>query len=270
LKHLEESVAAIAVRLAALQEAEAGLKRSNDELKQAQAAVQKMGAPKSGIDAKLAEAWKLHADLSAAVDALQANERGTVEQRVEALSDSKAAVEQRISQLAECHRVTEAIRLDLQELAARRAALEQSLTDAEVDKEGVHLSDRLQELGAFADKAHLRSRNLHDSLDMLNRFRDVLKGRENEVLPMHDSVRGIWAVYAEATTVRDRLNKVLDELEVQEGHRLQPQVEALLKSKLDTEQRAAELADCLSKLNVTRNDISRLFTRLSITLDRHA
>ncbi len=87
-------------------------------------------------------------------------------------------------------------------------------------------------------------------------------------MPLQSTVDGIEALIADLHGRRDRLVRSLSEIELHGDEKLSARVEALYRSKIETEQRVAQVVEQFAKLDSIRSEIGGLFTKLNGTLDR--
>ena len=268
VKEVSTKVSQAQARLQALEESFEKLNRFKQELDGSKSQLGRLQAPETGLAALIDELMARRDELAQKLDALEAHGDGKVAARVDALTRSKAETEQRIARLDECYAVLSAIQTVFGELEERRAHLDRALAEIEKDATGRTLDDRQTELNEFAAQARVRVRVLHDSAIALNGFRQDIDKSQAALVPLQAPADGIEALIADLRQRRDRLVDTLNDIELHGNEKLSARVEALYRSKIETEQRIAQVVEQFSKLDTIRNDIGGLFTRLNGTLDR--
>ena len=138
----------------------------------------------------------------------------------------------------------------------------------ETDAAGRSLEGRQNELNEFAAQARVRVRVLQDSATALNGFRHDIDKSQAALVPLQAPADGIEALIGDLRQRRDRLVNTLNEIELQGNEKLSGRVEALYRSKVETEQRIAQVVEQFAKLDTIRNEIGGLFSKLNGTLDR--
>jgi SMC interacting uncharacterized protein involved in chromosome segregation len=268
LKDLGHNVSLILARLNIVQESMATLNRFKDELGKSKAELEPLRSPGTGIHALIDELGVSRDQLSKTIDELESSGDNKLGPRVEALSESKTEIVQKVARLDDCYNVLNAIRLDFEELGERQLHLERSLAEVETDSRGRSLVDRQNALNEFVIQSRLRLRTLQDSLATLNQFREELARSQADLVPLQAPVFGIEAVFDEASANRDDLVKTLDEIESSREEKLGSRVEALGTGKREIEERMAQIFDHFTKLDTIRKDIGGIFTTIRNTLNR--
>lgn len=266
LKDLDHNVSLIHARLNRLQESLATLNRFSEELGKSLAELVPLRAPEAGINALIDELRIRCDQLVNMLDELESS--GELSSRVEALSRSKLEIVQRVARLDDCFNILDTLRLDFEELTERQAQLGRSLAEVETDSSGKSLADRQNALNEFVIRSRLRLRTLQDSLATLNQFKEELARSQAELVPLQAPVFGIEALIGEVHVSRDYLIKTLGEIEVNGDKTLHSRVEALSRSKLETEQRLARIFEDFTILDAMRKDIGGIFTTIRGTLNR--
>jgi chromosome segregation ATPase len=268
LKQVSGDVAQIQARLKALMESWETLTRFREEFGASQTQLVRLQAPDEGLAAMIDELHARRDQLAQTLGALETHGEERLAARVEALARSKLETEQRIASLDDCFAILDTVRRDFGELEERRAHLTQALAAVETDASGRKLADRQNELNEFAAQTRLRVRVLQDSSTALNGFKQDIDKSQAALVPLQSSVDGIEALIADLQGRRDRLIKGLNEIELHGDDKLSARVEALYRSKVETEQRVAQIVEQFAKLDSIRSEIGGLFTKLNGTLDR--
>jgi hypothetical protein len=268
LKELDHSVSLILARNNLLQESLATLNRFKEDLDKSHAELVPLRAPEAGIDALIAELRIRRDQLTAILDELESSGDEKLSSRVEALSQNKLEIEQRVARLDDCFNILDMIRLDFEELGERQAHLERSLAEVETDPGGRSLIDRQNALNEFIIQSRLRLGKLQNSSATLNQFKEELAKSQAELVPLQVPVFGIEALIGEVDARRDILTKTLGEIEVNGDEKLSSRVEALSKNKLEIDERIARIFENFQKLDSMRKDVGEIFTSIRSTLNR--
>ena len=268
LKELDHNVSLILARQGLLQESLATLNRFKEELSKSQAELVPLRAPEAGIGALIDELRLRGDQLIITLDELESSGDEKLSSRVEALSENKREIVQRVARLDDCFNILDTIRLDFEELGERRAHLERSLAEVETDSSGKSLIDRQNALSGFIVQSRLRLRRLQDSSATLNQFKEELAKSQAELLPLQAPVFGMQALIGEVNTNRDLLLKTLGEIEFNGDEKLGSRVEALSRNKLEIDERIAQVFENFQKLDSMRKDIGEIFTSIRSTLNR--
>ena len=268
LKELDHNVSLILARQVLLQESLATLNRFKEELSKSQAELVPLRAPEAGIGALIDELRLRGDQLIITLDELESSGDEKLSSRVEALSENKREIVQRVARIDDCFNILDTIRLDFEELKERRAHLERSLAEVETDSSGKSLIDRQNALSEFIVQSRLRLRRLQDSSATLNQFKEELAKSQAELLPLQAPVFGMQALIGEVNTNRDLLLKTLGEIEFNGDEKLGSRVEALSKNKLEIDERIAQVFENFTKLDSMRKDIGEIFTGIRSTLNR--
>ena len=268
LKELDHNVSLILARQGLLQESLATLNRFKEELSKSQAELVPLRAPEAGIGALIDELRLRGDQLIITLDELESSGDEKLSSRVEALSENKREIVQRVARLDDCFNILDTIRLDFEELGERRAHLERSLAEVETDSSGKSLIDRQNALSGFIVQSRLRLRRLQDSSATLNQFKEELAKSQAELLPLQAPVFGMQALIGEVNTNRDLLLKTLGEIEFNGDEKLGSRVEALSRNKLEIDERIAQVFENFTKLDSMRKDIGEIFTGIRSTLNR--
>jgi chromosome segregation ATPase len=268
VKEVSTKVSQAQARLQALEDSWEKLNRFKQELDGSKTQLVRLQAPETGLAALIDELHARRNELAQQLDALETHGDDKLGSRVEALAKSKVETEQRIARLDECHTVLNAIQTVFGELEERQAHLERALSEVEKDGAGRSLDDRQTELNEFAAQARVRVRVLHDSAVALNGFRQDIDKSQAALVPLQAPADGIEALIADLRQRRDRLVDTLNDIELHGNEKLSARVEALYRSKIETEQRIAQVVDQFARLDTIRNEIGGLFSKLNGTLDR--
>jgi hypothetical protein len=268
LKELDHNVSLILARQGLLQESLATLNRFKEELSKSQAELVPLRAPEAGISALIDELRIRGDELIITLDELESSGDQKLSSRVEALSENKREIVQRVARIDDCFNILDTIRLDFEELKERRAHLERSLAEVETDSSGKSLIDRQNALSEFIVQSRLRLRRLQDSSATLNQFKEELAKSQAELLPLQAPVFGMQALIGEVNTNRDLLLKTLGEIEFNGDEKLGSRVEALSRNKLEIDERIAQVFENFTKLDSMRKDIGEIFTGIRSTLNR--
>jgi chromosome segregation ATPase len=268
LKQVSGDVVQIQARLKALMESWETLSRFKEEFGASQTQLVRLQAPDAGLAALIIELHARRDELAQTLGALETHGEEKLAARVEALARSKLETEQRIASLDNCFAILDTVRRDFGELEERRAHLTQALAQVETDPSGRKLADRQTELNEFAAQTRVRVRVLQDSSTALSGFKQEIDKSQAALVPLQSAVDGIEALIADLHGRRDRLVKSLSEIELHGDEKLSTRVEALYRSKIETEQRVAQVVEQFAKLDSIRTEIGGLFTKLNGTLDR--
>src|ERR1700687_1006725 len=171
LKELDHNVSLILARQSLLQESLTTLNRFKEELSKSQAELVPLRAPEAGINALIDELRLRRDELIITLDELESSGDEKLSSRVEALSENKLEIVQRVARLDDCFNILDTIRLDFEELKERQTHLERSLAEVETDPSGKSLIDRQNALNEFIIQSRLRLRRLQDSSATLNQFK---------------------------------------------------------------------------------------------------
>jgi chromosome segregation ATPase len=263
-----QHVGQLQARLGVLEAHFARLNGFRDEFADAQARLGPLRAP-AGMRALLDELTIRGQEIARAIEALENEGDGQLFERVEALARARNDNEQRMARLFEASAVLEAIRTSVDELAVRQTRIDQMIAESETDASGRSLAERQAELAEAAAQSRARLLNLENTLALLNRFRDDLDRTHAELMPLQSPLGGIESALAALRDRNQKLAHALDELEADgSGEKLPARVEAVYRSKVETEQRLAEAAAHLARLEALRKDVDGLFARLGATLGR--
>jgi chromosome segregation ATPase len=268
LKGLTDNVTQFNARLKGLEESLTTLHRFRDELGQSRDRIEPLRAPDVGIAALMTELQARHGELNTALDAIELRDGEKLAVRVEALMRGKQDTEQRLARLVESSTQLDEIRRSFDDLKERGLLLDHALTEIERNVEGKTLVERQNELNEFTSQSRARLLTLENALLLLGRFREDMDKYQTEIVPLQSPVSGIEAVIADLIGRRDRLVRSLDELERHGDEKLGDRVEAIYRSKLDTEQRIAAAMANVARLDSIRKEVDGLFVKLSTTIQR--
>jgi prefoldin subunit 5 len=268
LKELDHNVSLIHARHGVLQESLTTLNRFMEELGKCHAELVPLRSPEAGINSLVTEVRQHCSQLTVILDELESSGDEKLASRVEALSRNKLEIEQRVARLDDCFNILDTIRLDLEELRERQVHLERSLAEVETDSSGRSLIDRQNALNEFVIQSRLRLTKLQDSAVTLDQFKEGLARSQAELVPLQAPVFGIEALIGEVNRSRDILNKTLVEIEFKGEEKFGARVEALSKSKLEIDERIAQVFENFQKLDSMRKDIGEIFTSIRSNLNR--
>ena len=268
LKDIDRDVARLLSRVNAVQETFATLNRFKEDLAKSQAELTPLRSPEAGINALIGELGLGHDHLAKTMDELETGGDAPLAQRVEALSNGKMELEQRLARIDDGFNILKAIRLDFEELGERQMRLDQSLAEVEIDAGGRSLVDRQNALNEFIIQARQRLGGLQETLATLNGFKAELAKSQADVIPLQAPVFGIEAMIAEIGATRDLLAGTLDEIEAKGGVTLGSRVDALTGSKREVEERLARIFDNFNALDALRKDIGGIFATIRNALNR--
>lgn len=267
LKEVSKNVSQIHARLKALEESWETLGRFKQEFDASKTQLVHLQAPETGLAAMIDELHARRDHFTVALGELEQHGDEKVSARVEALAKSKLETEQRIARLDDCFAILNTIRREFGELDERRAHLERALADVETDAAGRSLADRQNELNEFAAQTRVRVRVLQDSATALNGFRQEIDKSQAALVPLQAPADGIEALIADLHVRRDRLIKTLTEIELHGDQKLGARVEALYRSKIETEQRIVRISEEFAKLDSIRKEVNGLFAKLGGTIE---
>lgn len=268
VKELDHSVSLILARKNLLQESLATLSRFKEDLGKSQAELVPLRAPEAGIDALIVELRLRRDQLTVTLDELESSGDEKLSSRVEALSQNKLEIEQRVARLDDCFNILDMIRLDFEELRERQTHLDRSLAEVETDPGGKSLIDRQNALNEFIIQSRLRLGTLQNSSATLNQFKEELAKSQAELVPLQAPVFGIEALIGEVNARRDILTKTLGEIEVNGDEKLSSRVEVLSRNKLEIDERISRIFENFQKLDSMRKDVGEIFTSIRSTLNR--
>jgi chromosome segregation ATPase len=268
VKEVSTKVSQVQARLQALEDSWETLNRFKQELDGSKTQLVRLQAPETGLAAMIDELQARRDQLAQTLGVLETHGDDKLITRVEALAKSKVETQQRIARLDECFGILNTIRSAFGELEERQEHLERALSEVETDAAGRSLDDRQTELNEFAAQTRVRVRVLQDSATALNGFRQEIDKSQAALVPLQAPADGIEALIGDLRVRRDRLIKTLNEIELHGDEKLSARVEALYRSKIETEQRIAQAVEHFAKLDSIRNEIGGLFAKLNGTLDR--
>jgi hypothetical protein len=268
LKDVSNKVGLVQTRVKTLEDSWEALGRFKQEFDRSKTHLVRLQDPETGLAAMVTDLLARRDQLADALAVLETHNNDKLVTRVDALAKSKVETEQSIVRLDDCFAILNAIRREFGELEERRAHLEKALAEVETDAVGRSLAERQHELNEFAAQTRVRVRVLQDSATALNGFRQDIDKSQAALVPLQAPADGIEAVIADLQVRRDRLIGTLNEIELQGEQKLGARVEALYRSKIETEQRIAQVVEQFARLDTIRNEIGGLFAKLNGTLDR--
>jgi chromosome segregation ATPase len=268
LKDVSNKVGLVQTRVKTLEDSWEALGRFKQEFDQSKTHLVRLQDPETGLAAMVTDLLARRDQLADALAVLETHNNDKLVTRVDALAKSKVETEQSIVRLDDCFAILNTIRREFGELEERRAHLEKALADVETDGAGRSLAERQNELNEFAAQTRVRVRALQDSATALNGFRQDVDKSQAALVPLQAPADGIEALIADLQGRRDRLISTLNEIELQGEQKLGARVEALYRSKIETEQRIAQVVEQFARLDTIRNEIGGLFAKLNGTLDR--
>ena len=268
LKDVSNKVGLVQTRLKSLDDSWESLNRFKQEFDQSKTRLVRLQDPETGLAAMLNELLVRRDRLADALAVLETHNNEKLSARVDALAKSKVETERSIARLDECFAILNAIRREFGELEERRTHLEKALAEVETDPAGRSLAERQAALNEFAAQTRVRVRVLQDSATALTGFRQEMDKSQAALVPLQAPADGVEALIADLQDRRDRLISTLGEIELNGDEKLSARVEALYRSKIETEQRIAQVVDQFAKLDTIRNEIGGLFAKLNGTLDR--
>lgn len=268
LKDVSNKVGLVQTRLKSLDDSWEALTRFKQEFDQSKTQLVRLQDPETGLAAMLNELLVRRDQLADALAVLETHNNEKLSARVDALAKSKVETERSIARLDDCFAILNAIRREFGELEERRTHLEKALAEVETDPAGRSLAERQTALNEFAAQTRVRVRVLQDSATALTGFRQEIDKSQAALVPLQAPSDGVEALIADLQDRRDRLISTLSEIELNGDQKLGARVEALYRSKIETEQRIAQVVDQFAKLDTIRNEIGGLFAKLNGTLDR--
>jgi hypothetical protein len=268
LKVIAGDVSALLSRVNSVQDTFATLGRFKEELAKSQAELAPLRAPDAGINALISELDLSHQHLAKTIDEVETSGDAPLAQRVEALSNSKIELEQRLARIDDGFNILKAIRLDFEELGERQMRLERSLAEVETDGGGIGLADRQNALNEFIIRSRQRLGALQETVATLNAFKAELVKSQADLIPLQAPVFGIEAMITEVGATRDLLARTLDQIEAKGGVTLGSRVDALTTSKREVEERLARIFDNFNTLDALRKDIGGIFATIRNALNR--
>ena len=268
LKDVSNKVGLVQTRLKTLEDSWEALGRFKREFDQSKTQLVRLQDPETGLAAMINDLLVRRDHLAEALAALETHNNDKLVSRVDALAKSKVETEQSIARLDDCFAILSTIRREFGELEERQAHLQKALAEVETDAAGKSLTERQHALNEFAAQTRVRVRVLQDSATALNGFRQDIDKSQAALVPLQAPADGIEALIADLHVRRDQLISTLNEIELQGGQKLTARVEALYRSKIETEQRIAQVVEQFAKLDTIRNEIGGLFAKLNGTLDR--
>jgi len=265
---IAQQVGQLQARLKATEENFGRINGFRDEFELAQGKLAPLRGP-AGMRALLEELTARGKEIGQALDQLENEGDGQLFERVEALARARNENEQRMTRLFDASAVLDAIRTSFDELAVRQAKVEQMIDEIESNASGRSLAERQAELTEAASRSRARLLNLENTLALLNRFRDDLDRTHAELMPLQSPLGGIESALAALRERNGKLSQALDELESNgTGEKLPARVEAVYRTKVETEQRLVDAAEHLARLETLRKEVDGLFARLGATLGR--
>jgi chromosome segregation ATPase len=268
LKDVSNKVGLVQTRVKSLDDSWEALSRFKQEFDQSKTRLVRLQDPETGLAAMLSELLARRDQLADALAVLETHNNEKLSARVDALAKSKVETERSIARLDDCFAILNAIRREFGELEERRTHLEKALAEVETDPAGRSLAERQTALNEFAAQTRVRVRVLQDSATALSGFRQDIDNSQAALVPLQAPADGVEALIADLQDRRDRLISTLSEIESNGDQKLGARVEALYRSKIETEQRIAQVVDQFAKLDTIRNEIGGLFAKLNGTLDR--
>jgi chromosome segregation ATPase len=268
LKDVSNKVGLVQTRVKTLEDSWEALGRFKQEFDQSKTHLVRLQDPETGLAAMVTDLLARRDQLADALTVLETHNNDKLVTRVDALAKSKVETEQSIVRLDDCFAILNTIRREFGELEERRAHLEKALAEVETDGAGRSLAERQNELNEFAAQTRVRVRVLQDSATALNGFRQDVDKSQAALVPLQAPADGIEALIADLQVRRDRLISTLNEIELQGEQKLSARVEALYRSKIETEQRITQVVEQFARLDTIRNEIGGLFAKLNGTLDR--
>ena len=268
VKEVDKKVGQSQARLKALEDSWESLNRFKQELGESKAQLGRLQHPETGLAAMIEELQSRHDELAQRLGGLETKGDDKLITRVETLAKSTVETQQRMAQLDDCFGILNTIRRQFGELEEQRTHLERALGEVETDAAGRSLADRQTELNEFAAQSRVRVRVLQDTATALNGFRQDVDNSQAALVPLRAPADGIEAVIRDLQVRRDRLIDTLNDVEQQGEQKLSARVEALYRSKVETEQRIAQVVEQFAKLDTIRTEIGGLFAKLNGTLDR--
>lgn len=268
LKEVSKNVGTIQARLKALEDSWETLNRYRQDMDQSRIQLVRLQSPEAGVAAMIDELHGRHDQLAQTLGALETHGNDKLGAHVDALSKGKVETAERLARLDDNFATLDAIRRQFGELEEHRAHLECAIAEVETDASGRTLADRQNELHEFTAQARLRVRVLQDSSTALNGFRQDLEKSQAALVPLQAPKDGLEALIADLRERRDRLTRTIDDIESHGDEKLSARVEALYRSKVETEQRIAAIVAHFSKLDTIRKEVNDLFVKLNGTLDR--
>jgi chromosome segregation ATPase len=268
VKEVDKKVGQAQGRLKALEESWESLNRFRQELTESRTQLGRLQHPQTGLAAMIEELQSRHEELAQHLGGLETHGNDKLITRVETLAKGKLETQQRMAQLDECFGILNTIRRQFGELEEQRLHLEKALGEVETDTAGKSLADRQTELNEFAAQSRVRVRVLQDTATALNGFRHDIDRSQAALVPLRAPADGLEALIRDLHVRRDKLIDALNDIEVHGEQKLSTRVEALYRSKVETEQRIAQVVDQFSKLDTIRTEIGGLFAKLNGTLDR--
>lgn len=268
LKDIARDVSTLLARVGAVQDTFATLNQFKEDLGKSQAELVPLRSSEAGINALIGELSLSHDRLAKTIDELETGGEAPLSARVEALSNNKIEIEQRLARIDDSSNILKAIRLDFDELGQRQAQLERSLAEVETDPDGKTLADRQNALNDFVIQSRQRLGALQETLATLNAFKTELSKSQADLVPLRAPVFGIEALIADVNTTRDLLAKTVGEIEANGDVTLASRVDALTKSKREVEDRIARIFDNFNALDALRKDIGGIFSTIRNSLNR--
>jgi chromosome segregation ATPase len=186
------------------------------------------------------------------------NESVDLRERLEELRQRQLVLRKQIGEVSDKRKVVEPV---FSELRERQAQLEQSLAEVETDDNRNSLAGRVKHVSNGVSEIHARLKALEESWNSLNRFKDELDKSKTQLVRLQAPEDGLAAMIDQLHGRRDELTKTLAELETNGDQQLVTRVEALARSKVETERRVANLDECFTILDTIRRSFAELEER---------
>jgi hypothetical protein len=190
-------------------------------------------------------------------------------ERLQAMSAAGQEARRRVSELAGRVASIAALRDEIADLVQVRSELARALADAEGDGHGNSIRTVIDELDAFSEEARLRFDGVDKSLAAVRGIRDNLHAYQQSLAVLQDPETGLRSVVGDTRFLRDRLIRILNDLELDGDQALAVRVGDLVNSKRDAQLRIATLSDTFARMDTTRQDIEALFASLAATLNTY-
>jgi chromosome segregation ATPase len=186
------------------------------------------------------------------------NESVDLHQRLEDLRQRQLALRRQLGQVTDKRREIEPV---FGELKQRQLQLEEALAEIETDDNRNSLAGRLKDVSNKVGLVQTRLKTLEDSWEALGRFKQEFDQSKTHLVRLQDPETGLAAMVTDLLARRDQLADALTVLETHNNDKLVTRVDALAKSKVETEQSIVRLDDCFAILNTIRREFGELEER---------
>jgi DNA repair exonuclease SbcCD ATPase subunit len=268
LARFADDVKKVQQRLKASQDRLEAIGALRDELIAVEVGIPPLRDAPTGVASRLADVDQLLQRLAHDLDAIEAGPV-PLEERLQAMHVAAKEAQRRVVALVE--RVTGAqnLRDDIANLMQLRSEIAQSLAGVEGEGHVGGVRAMIDELDAFTAEAQLRCDGVDKSLAAVRGIRDNLQAYQAALAVLQDPQTGLRTVLSDTRFLRDRLLRILNDLELDGEQTLAVRVADLVDSKRDAQLRIATLSETFARMDTTRQEIEALFTSLAAALNTY-